>query len=84
MDAPNVVHGRGFVILRLQNNYALAEHMTLDDAREEATRLVEKVGGTFVVYAPVLQMTKPPQVIETPILPKEVIDGISNYDDLPF
>jgi hypothetical protein len=84
MDAPNVMHGRGFVILRMENNHALHEHSTLEDARKEATRLVESVGGTFVIYAPVVQVAKPPQVIETPIAPQSVIDGLVDYDDLPF
>lgn len=67
------------IVLRLVN-HQFHEHDTLDSAVREAERLTSFVGGTCVVYVPVVVVTPPqPRMTQRVELPSELVDT-----DLPF
>jgi len=81
-----VTRGRGPIVLRIQNEYRFHEHGTIGQAKAEAARLAERIGGSFVVYVPVALVEPAPKVVTTSLLP-EAPEGFPRPledDDLPF
>jgi hypothetical protein len=74
-----MMKGNGVIIVRLENSYNYYEHMSLLNAKAEAHRLAESIGGKFVVYVPVVLVERTPKTQETPVK-----DWHGEDDDLPF
>ena len=79
----SVVRGRGPIVLRLNNNYGFYEHSSIVNAKAEATRLVEQLGGRFVVYVPVAIIEPQPKVLTTDLVSEEIARELDEID-LPF
>lgn len=59
----SVTTGRGVIVLRVENAYGFHEHSTIAAAKQEAERLATRVGGTFVVLAPVAVVKPAPKTV---------------------
>lgn len=59
--------GNGAIVFRLNNGQNFVEHDTVEVARLEAHRLASSIGGSFVVYVPVVIVERAPQTKETPV-----------------
>ena len=77
----NVTQGRGAIVLRVSNGYGFAEHMSLQAAKAEARRLCERLGGKFIVYAPVATIEPAPKTVETDV---RLASDVLRDDELPW
>jgi hypothetical protein len=77
----SVTLGSGPIVLRVTNGYSFHEHGTIGQAKAEAARLVERLGGECVVYVPVAVVSPAPKTITRDVTP---IDAPRIDDDLPF
>lgn len=75
--------GRSPIVLRMEN-HAFFEHADAEGALAEAKRLANDVGGTFVVYVPVLAVSKPLFPIVRRIPVEGIAGNLADDDDLPF
>lgn len=82
----SVTRGRGAIVLRVNNNYGFHEHASIVNAKAEAARLVERLGGKFVIYVPVATIEPAPKVLTTDLVSSEVQQQLNEDIDmeLPF
>jgi hypothetical protein len=85
-----VTSGKGPIVLRIQNGYTFYEHGTIPDAKAEAARLAERIGGEFVVLVPVAIVRPAPKTVTTDLVTPDLLDelrraeGLDADDSYPF
>lgn len=85
IDGRNTVtSGRGAIVLRLQNGYGFYEHSTIAAAKAEAARLAERLGGEFVVLAPVAIVKPAPKTVTEDVQLRDPSMGEREDDGYPF
>lgn len=63
----SVTTGAGPIVLRVENGYGFCEHNTVAEAEREASRLAERLGGSFVVLVPVAIVRPAPKTVSTTV-----------------
>jgi hypothetical protein len=79
-----VTKGRGPIVLRIQNGYSFYEHGTIAEAKAEAARLAERLGGEFVVLAPVAIVKPAPKTVTEEIVIPDLRLSERDDDGYPF
>lgn len=87
----NVTDGKGSIVLRVTNGYGFSEHSTIAQAKAEAARLAERMGGKYVVYVPVAIVEPMPRTKVTQLVSVQTegeldnqAHALSNEDPYPF
>lgn len=76
----SVTRGRGPIVLRVLNAYGFHEHGTIQQAKVEAERLAQTLGGEFVVYVPVASVQPAPKTITTDLTQRDEAQPLVEND----